>query len=140
MVGGHRGTDMPWSLNAPGSGAKTGAATHSFEQSEESRPGLGLRRSARPQPARYDRTGRNMSARPTVALSSASQVDCYKARTRVKSLVIETTDAMDASRFYFSRFCTMTSISATAELLSRRTNSARRLQPCPQPAGMIDQI
>ena len=62
MVEGHRGTDMPWSLNAPGSGAKTGAATHSFKQSEEPRPGLGLRRSARPQPARYDRTSRYVMA------------------------------------------------------------------------------
>jgi len=51
---------MPWSLNAPASGAKTGVATHSFERTRESRTGLGLRRSARRQPARYDRTGRNM--------------------------------------------------------------------------------
>ncbi|GEM_PF-5973155 len=62
MVEGHRGTDMPWSLNAPASGAKTGAATHSFERTGESRPGLGLRWSARPQPARYDRTSRNECA------------------------------------------------------------------------------
>ncbi len=62
MVEGHRGTDMPWSLNATASGAKTGVATHSFERNGESRLGLGLRRSARPQPARYDRTSRNMTS------------------------------------------------------------------------------
>ena len=63
MVEGHRGTDMPWSLNAPGSGAKTGAATHSFERTGESRPGLGFRRSAKARSARYDRTSRNMFER-----------------------------------------------------------------------------
>ena len=60
MAEGHRRTDMPWSLNAPAFTAKTGGATRSFEQSEESSPGLGFRRSSRPRPARYDRTSRNM--------------------------------------------------------------------------------
>ena len=60
MVKGHRRTDMPWSLNAPASGAKTGVATHSFERTGESRPGLGLRRSDGLRSARYDRTCRNM--------------------------------------------------------------------------------
>ena len=31
--------------------AMTGGAAHSFERTEESRPGLGLQRSARPRPA-----------------------------------------------------------------------------------------
>jgi|GEM_PF-3674902 len=54
---------MPWSLNAPAFAAKTVGPTRFFEQREESRPGLGLRRSDGPRSARYDRTSRNMSTR-----------------------------------------------------------------------------
>ena len=60
MVEGHRRTDEPPSLHARASAAMTGGGTRSFERTGEPRPGLGLRRSARPRPARYDRTSRNV--------------------------------------------------------------------------------
>ena len=46
-------------LKSPAFVAKTGGATRSFQRTRESRPGLGLQPSARPRPARYDRTSRN---------------------------------------------------------------------------------
>ena len=60
MDEGHRRTNMPCSLNARASAAKTGGATLSFERTAESRPRLGLRPSARPRSAGYDRTSSNV--------------------------------------------------------------------------------
>ena len=74
MVEGHRRTDEPPSLHARASAAMTGGGTRSFERTGEPRPGLGLRRSARPRPPRYDRTGRNMTLGAKTRLSGASQV------------------------------------------------------------------
>ena len=60
MVEGHRRTDEPRSLNARASAAKTGGSVRFVQRTEESRSGLGLRRSDRPRPARYDRINRNV--------------------------------------------------------------------------------
>ena len=94
---------MPWSLIALGSGAKTGAATHSFERTGESRPHLGLRRSARPQPARYDRSGRNTSDGPKPEVIGKSQVDLHRMQVSIGSPVIMTADGMHAKDVKSSR-------------------------------------
>ena len=55
--------------------AMTGAASRFFGPIGESRPGLGLRRSARLRAAGYARMGRNVFERHLAAPSKASKVD-----------------------------------------------------------------
>ena len=132
MVEGHRRTDMPWSLNAPASGRKTGAASHSFERTGESRPGLGLRQSARPQPAHYNRTSRNVTDGKKFRLSGIDQVGAGRVPVRNWFRLIETNNAMDASDLNSRRLLFHASLPGTAALLNRRSSSAKSLGACPR--------
>ena len=103
MVEGHRRTDEPRSMNARASAAKTGSGARSVQRTEESRSGLGLRRSGRPRPARYERTSRNVFERHMAALSGTGQVDYCGTPTSLGSPLITGSGATDASDLEPSR-------------------------------------
>ena len=90
-------------LTSPAFAAKTGGAPRSFQRNGESRPGLGLRRSARPRPARYDRTGRNVAHGDTAPLRRAGLVNHCRTPARLNALLNRTTDYLEASDFDFNQ-------------------------------------
>ncbi len=64
-LAGYRGHTMPMRdtrLKSPAFAAKTAGAMRSIGRTGETRPGLGLRGSSCPRPARYERTSRNVTA------------------------------------------------------------------------------
>ena len=92
-----------WMLKPDAFGAMTAILDVPAQRRRKPRGQNGLTGDCRQRDPQDGKSSRNRAAGPTAALSAASHVDCCETPTSVKSSVIATTDAMDASGFEFSR-------------------------------------
>ena len=91
-------------LISPAFPVKTGGGARFFEPREESRPGLGFRRSGSPQVARCDRTGRStFQGHPAVSFYTI-QAEHYLPRRTHAFTFPATRDVLHGLDLYFIRF------------------------------------
>ena len=109
-------------LNSRAFAAMTGGGARSFERTGESMLGLGLRRSARPRPARYDRTGRKATKRESKQPFGARHVSKCEMPASLDSPLTAPTNGVDTLEFDSGK------LRWDDESFGRCTNASRKRQ------------